>query len=172
MAQLILGIDPGELLNGAAIIDANVGPRATASLLWGSRISTDKLGELIEKLAPKNAIVCYELYRVFAHKLEAHKFSRVQTIESIGVIEYLVKKYNLKCYSAMSANHKPSSSPITTKYMKLANMWGNYPEPHAGHIRDAIRVALYQWKIKGILNNGKLVVTAEDREILGLPKLP
>jgi len=163
--RIILGIDPGEILNGLAIFKAT---SSICTLVAGRRPPTDKLGELIERIADKDPIICYELYRVYNSKLSAHRFSRVRTIESIGMLEYLIKRYGLKSYKSMAVNHKLKTSPVTKDFMLAEGYWGQYPTKDADHIRDATRVGLYWWKHQGILNNGKYVVTDWDRQVLGI----
>lgn len=159
-SRIILGIDSGERKNGLGILSATSN---TCKLIAGLRPTTERLGEIIEKLAPRRPIICYELYRVYNSKLSAHRFSRVQTIESIGMLEYLIKKYKLESHTAMAVNHKTNTSPITKAYMQAEGFWGIYAADEAEHIRDATRVGLYQWKIQGILNGGKRVITDYDR---------
>jgi len=159
-SRIIIAVDPGERRNGLAIFYAT---RNTCELKLGLRPTTERLGEIIEQLASKRPIICYELYRVYNSKLSAHRFSRVQTIESIGMLEYLIKKYRLECHKSMAVNHKTNTSPITKGYMQSEGYWGRYAADEAEHIRDATRVGLYWWKIQGILNDGKRVITDYDR---------
>lgn len=166
--KFIIGIDPGEQKCGVGILQTDIG-NAEATLIAGLRPTAQQLGELIEKWVSEVGIddlfVCYEQYRVYAAKLKSHRFSRVQTVESIGMLEYLIKKYNIPFQKYMAGLHK---GVVTKERIKKIGMWGAYNSIDGPHIRDGIGVAIFAWKFKGVFNNGKRVITEADKIILEL----
>lgn len=161
----LLAIDPGELKCGCVILE--IDDDQEAKLIVGWRPTVQKLGEFIETWFNKEhepLILVYEKYRVYSHKLNAHRFSRVQTIEAIGMLEFLIKKYNITHESYMAGTWK---GVVTDERLKREGFWGNYNSADSRHIHDAAGIGVYAWRFRGVTNGGRRVITKADKEKFG-----
>lgn len=163
--KFLMGIDPGEEKCGVAILLTDVG-NAEAELIAGLRPRVQDLGDIIEKWhsdTTANLFIAYEQYRVYNSKLKSHRFSRVQTIEAIGMLEYLINKYKIAHKKFMAGTWK---QVVTDVRLKELGFWGEYNSTDARHIRDATGISVYAWKYAGVFNENRRVLTEADKEKL------
>lgn len=163
-----MGIDPGEVYCGIAILEVPEGPTGDAELLVGMRPSIDTVVDWIEKLSPKGVHICMEEFLLYPNmkNLQAHRFSRMKTSKAIGIIEFHAKKFNVPMHQCRAVDHKVKVRDTT--YLQRAGLFGEYQPTDAPHIRDATSIAVYFWMIEGIFNNGQRVLSDTDKKLLGL----
>lgn len=137
----LLAIDPGETTGWALFEEGKL-------TRWGQEETVTKVGkEKVLNWAPlmrlftmsPDVVVC-ENYRIYAHKLERHSFSQVETLRLIGGIDLLCSMCNGKgptpIYYQMSVQHKGFVKDERLKE------WGFWKEGQK-HSRDAIRAGIY-----------------------------
>lgn len=173
--HVLIGIDPGEKVNGVAVLLVTEGPSSTAKLVMGFRPDTDMLAGLLEKWSVVKPHICMEEFLLFPddmkranstqqlNKTKAQRWNRMKTSQSIGIITHYVRKCQLPLHQCRSVDHK---SAVTHTFLQKAGLWGEYNYKDGGHIRDATSVAVYFWRIKGIFNNGQRVITDTDLAFL------
>lgn len=169
---LLLGIDPGEKKSAIALSKCAEGSPADAELILSNRIPNQQLGEFIERLYVQELInptdaptiqIIYEEYLIYPSKLQAHIYSRVNTKEAIGIIEYTARKGKIPLHKCRAVDWKQAE---TESFRQRYNFWPSMNSVDNSHIRDAAGINLYGFRHRGIFNQGKRVMTWLDKEIL------
>ena len=175
--HLLVGIDPGEVYNGVGVLICTEGPKGFEKLLMGFRPETDALADIIERwsVVGQRLHICMEDFILYpddmrrknsteaSNKTRAQRWNKMKTTRSIGIIEHYVRKLKLPFHVCRAADHKGT---VTEAYMRAAGLWGEYNYKDGGHIRDATSIADYQFRIRGILNGNKRVITPTDLKLL------
>lgn len=154
--SVLLCIDPGEttgfavFMNGVLceygqIETVSTDAKGDKKIQWGS------LADLFIQFEP-DVVVC-ENYRIYAHKLERHSFSQVETLRLIGGIDQLCNSPYLAesvtpLYYAMAVQAKGF---VTDDRLKEWDLWKSGMK----HSRDAIRHGIYFLLITNRPKGGK-----------------
>ena len=114
----LIGVDPGEAV-GYAVFEVHPDdPIKTHMIYLGQGRHTSFDGEfvrMLQKYEPKTVVI--EDYRVFSHKLKAHRNSRMNTSQMIGKVETLGTLFNYEMIL------QPSS------ILPVAEKWTQTPLP-------------------------------------------
>lgn len=92
-----ISFDPGAKFTGVVSWDDK------GKMLHLAQYGEKELDKFFDTVpTEKLKTIIYELYRVFDHKLSAHRWSKVETVEAIGLIKHFARKHNLKLVSQPS----------------------------------------------------------------------
>lgn len=137
--KVVICLDPGET-TGWAVFRKN-------ELSECGQLDTSKLGEISKELyafirlhcgqaPPRDCLVLYENYRVYAHKSKQHINAGLHTPKLIGIIEAVCQLLDVPTHHQMAATAKPFCTDD-----KLVE-WGYY-QTGERHANDAVRHGCY-----------------------------
>lgn len=132
--ERLIAIDPGNETGMALFTNGIFEKGWQVSSAPGGVTNWREVEQMVLEYNP--TIVVCENYRVYAHKLEQHSYSDVNTLRIIGCIEYLCWKHNIPLEFQMAAQHKGFCTDVKLKQWDL---W------HKGmrHSRDATRAGCF-----------------------------
>lgn len=159
--MLVLGIDPGEIHCGIAIVetrDDDCGSHATTRTIDALEMTPELLFLNLDYWCSSRRFgkIVLESFQLYPDKAAAQSFSTFETVETIGVVKYIVKRRNALhlLHMQMPTIKKPARAMMMR--LGVPALRGNQ------HMKDAEMHAWYWLIQQGYVN---LTNPFESREV-------
>lgn len=141
--EIILAVDPGDRNCGVAVYDGE-------KLTQAKNLTPKELFEILEQ--DEFDVILVESFRLFP-KMTSHLiFSKMRTVEIIGVVKYIGEKRN----KVVTEQPPHIKKLFSDEFLKEVNMWNKNR-----HVRDAIRHILYFLKFRKGVSHGQMPLWSE-----------